>query len=274
MMDRRMIELNRKAWDTIALGYQADTRISTDDVHYGPLGLGERELGLLGEVAGKRIMEIGCGGGQNSIALAKRGAKVVGTDPSTRQLEYAKRLSRREGLDISFVEAFAEDLDRFQDASFDLAISSYSLGYASDLDRAFREAWRILVPGGHLVFCLTHPWSAAVGWFLMGEKPEIGDYARWPVEDEWEWVCSNGARARMRERLWTLAQIMNMLIDAGFDIERVMEQAFEDIEAPGAAGRLPYLHRIDTGSKEYLIGRKLPGTLLIKARKKPTSNVG
>jgi len=272
LIDRRITEFNRRAWNTIAEGYQADTCISTDDAHYGPLGLGERELGLLGDVVGKRIIEIGCGGGQNSIALAKQGAKVVGIDPSTGQLDYARRLSRKEGLDIPFVEASAEDLSRFQNASFDLAVSSYSLGYADDLGRAFREAWRILVPGGHLVFCLTHPWSAAVGWFLMGEKAEVGDYARWPVEEEWEWVCSNGARAPMRERLWTVAQIMNMLIDAGFGVERVVEQAFEDIEAPEAARRLPYVHRLDTSSKEYLVGRKLPGTLLVKARKRLATN--
>ncbi len=78
------------------------------------------------------------------------------------------------------------------------------------------------------------------------DAPEVGDYARWPIDHGWEWVFANGTKARMRERLWTLAQVMNMLIDAGFEIERVVEQAFEDMKARGAAGRLPYVHRVDT----------------------------
>ncbi|HSR35450.1 MAG TPA: hypothetical protein VLY63_33190, partial [Anaerolineae bacterium] len=74
MYRHKTIERNRQSWDTISANYQAHTRISTDDVHYGPLAPGERELGLLGNILGKHILEIGCGGGQNSIALTKWGA--------------------------------------------------------------------------------------------------------------------------------------------------------------------------------------------------------
>ena len=50
MVDRKTLELNRRGWNEISANYQAGTYISTDDVHYGPLGLGERSLGLLGDV--------------------------------------------------------------------------------------------------------------------------------------------------------------------------------------------------------------------------------
>lgn len=68
MVDHKIIELNHRSWDTISAHYQASTRISTDNVHYGPLAPGER------------VIEIGCGG-QNGIALAKWGATCVGVDP-------------------------------------------------------------------------------------------------------------------------------------------------------------------------------------------------
>ena len=47
-------DLNRRGWDLISASYQAERRISTDDVHYGPFAPGERELGLLGEVDSSR----------------------------------------------------------------------------------------------------------------------------------------------------------------------------------------------------------------------------
>jgi len=62
MYEHETVKSNRRSWNTISAHYQASTRISTGDVHYGPLALGERELGLLGNVVRKRVIEIGCGG--------------------------------------------------------------------------------------------------------------------------------------------------------------------------------------------------------------------
>jgi ubiquinone/menaquinone biosynthesis C-methylase UbiE len=270
MVDWDTIELNRSGWDTISAQYQARTRISTTDVHYGPLGLGERELGLLGDVAGKRTIEIGCGGGQNSIVLAKWGATATGLDPSARQIGYARDLAEKEGVEVTFLEGVAEELTSHPDEGFDIALSSYALDYVSDLEAAFREAWRVLVPGGIWVFCLSHPWFQAVGWYLSGdpEEPDIRDYSSWPENDEWDWTYSDGTSARMRDQYRTLAQIVNGLLGAGFLLERIVEQGFEDIVGDAsAAERLPYVDDTDPGSGEYRIGRKLPGTLVIRARK-------
>ena len=60
----------RNGWNIISGSYQMKTRISLEDVHYGPLSAGESELKLLGNVRGKDILEIGCGGGQNAIVLS------------------------------------------------------------------------------------------------------------------------------------------------------------------------------------------------------------
>lgn len=271
MGDRETIELNRCGWDTISDQYQIGTRISTDDVHYGPLGLGERELGLLGDVDSKKIIEIGCGGGQNGIVLAKWGARVVGVDPSKAQLEYARRLARKEGVRVRFVQGVAEDLSAFPDRSFDIALSSYAFDYVTDLTAAYSEAKRVLKPRGLFVFCLGHPWFGAVGWYLAGDvdEPEVRDYGSWPAQDEWDWSYPDGTKARMRDHFRTLAQIINELIGAGFLLERLVEQVYEDVAdgSPENLGRLPYVHEIDVRSKEYVIGRKLPRTLILRARK-------
>jgi len=164
MYEHKTVELNRRSWDTISAQYQANTRISTDDVHYGPMAPGERELGLLGDVTGKRVIEIGCGGGQNSIALTIRVATCVGIDPSPAQIAHARGLALENGVEVQFMEGMAEDLSAFPDGHFDIALSSHAFGYVTDLRRAYDEAWRVLRPGGLFVFCLSHPWFQAVGW--------------------------------------------------------------------------------------------------------------
>ena len=60
--------------------YQADSRIALDDVHYAPFAPGERFYRLMGDVSGKRILELACGGAQNSVALSRWGADVVALD--------------------------------------------------------------------------------------------------------------------------------------------------------------------------------------------------
>ena len=271
MYSHNTIELNRRSWDTIAAQYQASTRISTDDVHYGSLAPGERELGLLGDVVGKRIIEIGCGGGQNAIALAKWGATCVGVDPSPAQIAHARRLALENGVDVQFIVGVAEDLSAFTDAHFDIALSSYAFDYVTDLRRAYDEAWRVLEPGGLFVFCLSHPWFQAVGWHLSGDpdEPEVGDYAAWPAVQEWDWTYEDGATARMRGHLRTLEQIVSELLEAGFVLERLVEQNIEDVAkaSPEELARLPYVSKFDPASQEYQIMRKLPHTLVIRARK-------
>jgi ubiquinone/menaquinone biosynthesis C-methylase UbiE len=271
MHDDEMTEQNRKGWNTISASYQASTRISTDDVHYGPLAPGERELGLLGDVAGKRILEVGCGGGQNAIALTRWGATCVGVDPSTAQLDHAHRLARELDVEVQFDSGVAQDLTSFPDESFDLVLSSYAFDYVADLQQVYREAWRVLKPGGLFVFCLSHPWFLAVGWHLAGdpEAPEIGDYAAWPAVEEWDWRFEDGTAARLQSYLRKLSQIVNELIEAGFRLERLVEQHAEDMAAasPEALARYPYVHQFDRTSGEYRVMRKLPRTLVIRARK-------
>ena len=296
MNEPKTIELNRRSWDIISAHYQASTRISTDDVHYGSLSPGERELGLLGDssaeasaersaeasprsVAGKRVIEIGCGGGQNVIALTKWGATCVGVDPSLAQLAHARRLALDHRLDVQFIEGMAEDLSAFPDESFDIALSSYAFDYVTNLRRAYNEVWRVLCspdpasgkPGGLFVFCLSHPWFQAVGWHLAGDSdaPDVANYAAWPAVEEWDWTYDDGTTARMRGHLRTLDHIVNELIEAGFALERLVEQNIEDVAkvSPEELARFPYASKFDPTSQEYRIMRKLPHTLIIRARK-------
>jgi ubiquinone/menaquinone biosynthesis C-methylase UbiE len=271
MSKQQTIPLNRDGWNRISASYQAERRISTDDVHYGPLAPGERELGLLGSVAGRTVIEIGCGGGQNAIALARWGAICTGVDPSQAQLVHAHRLAVEHGVEIQFANGTAENLTAFPDEAFDIALSAYAFDYVADLQQAYAQAWRVLKPGGVFVFCLSHPWFQAVGWHLAGEPdaPEVEDYAAWPVAEDWNWSFQDGTTASLRDHLRPLAQIVNELIEAGFALEKLVEQNFADVagKPDEQLTHLPYLYAIDSETREYQIARKLPRTLIIRARK-------
>jgi SAM-dependent methyltransferase len=89
---------NRETWDGRSDDYQARNAEfigRKDEPRWGMWQLPESELQILGDVAGKDVLELGCGAAQWSILLAGRGARVVGLDNSARQLEHARRSMQR-----------------------------------------------------------------------------------------------------------------------------------------------------------------------------------
>lgn len=149
---------NREAWNSYAEEYQAAWHEALDnDVFWGPGIPGESRLRLLGDVRGKDVLEIGCGGGQAGVHLATLGARVTALDVAPRQLEHGRELARRRGVEVRFMEASADDFSALPDASFDVAFSSYAMGFVEDATKAFREAFRVLRPGGTYAFSWGSP---------------------------------------------------------------------------------------------------------------------
>lgn len=148
---------NAAAWDRHSAAYQQGASLPTDVAHYGPDIATEAELRLLGDLKGKRVLELGCGGAQCSIAFAKHGAVALGVDFSAEQLAFAKRLCEREGVRVELHHGDLADLAFVRAESIDLVFSSYTFGYVEDLGRVFRQVHRVLKRGAPLVFSLPHP---------------------------------------------------------------------------------------------------------------------
>lgn len=127
------------------------------DVQYGPDVVTEAELRLLGNLAGKRVLELGCGAGQSLAALAKKGAHAIGLDFDAAQLAAAKRLADAEGVRVELHQGDLADLAFMRGDSVDLVLSTYALGFVEDLNRVFRQVHRVLKEGAPLVFSLPHP---------------------------------------------------------------------------------------------------------------------
>ncbi|MDQ1712896.1 MAG: hypothetical protein QOE45_2346 [Frankiaceae bacterium] len=142
---------NAAFWDAYAPGYQRDhaSELGTASFVWSPEGAREDDLGLLGAVEGRRVLDVGCGAGQTTRWLAARGARVAAFDLSMAQLRLAGA--------GPYVRADAESLP-FADAAFDLACSAYgALPFVADSARVMREVARVLRPGGRWVFSVTHP---------------------------------------------------------------------------------------------------------------------
>jgi SAM-dependent methyltransferase len=148
---------NASAWDHYASTYQAGARLPTDVVHFGPDLPDETTLRLLGEVKGRRVLDLGCGGGQAAIACAKQGASVIGVDFSAEQLAIARRLCEQEAVKVELRHGDLADLAFLSSDSVDLVFSASALDYIEDISRVFRQCHRVLKVGAPLVFSCKHP---------------------------------------------------------------------------------------------------------------------
>ncbi len=137
---------------------------------WGPEGLSEADAHLLGDVAGRRVLEVGAGTAQCARWLLAAGADPVALDLSATMLRRGHELGVRAGLVVPLVQADAAALP-FAAESFDLACSAYGgVPFVADSAAVMREVARVLRPGGRWVFSVTHP----VRWSFPDDPGEAG----------------------------------------------------------------------------------------------------
>ncbi|MER3396043.1 MAG: hypothetical protein C4318_01065 [Acidimicrobiia bacterium] len=147
-------------WDSIAPDFYRAFPPAPQRLSYGPLVAGENDLKLLGSVTGKRILDLGCGAGFGSIALAKSGAHVIAVDFSAQRLQIARRLAEREEARVEFRQAGLSELIFIPADSIDIVVSAWSLNFTQEWSRVFRAVSRVLAPSGIFVLSVEHPiWS-------------------------------------------------------------------------------------------------------------------
>jgi SAM-dependent methyltransferase len=221
-------ERNRELWTEENRRYYHDRarpKWAADEITWGIWAVPERTLGVLGDVAGLDVVELGCGTAYFSAWLARRGARPVGVDVTPAQLETARQLQAELDLRFPLLEAPAEQVP-LPDASFDLAISEYGASIWCDPDRWIPEASRLLRPGGRLVFLcnstlsiLCSPDDGPVEERLL--RPQFGMW-------RFEWP-EGGVNYHLAHGDW-----IRVLRDAGFVVEALHElQAPADAVDPG-----------------------------------------
>jgi SAM-dependent methyltransferase len=183
---------NREVWTKANAEYtdrKARQSWAREEIDWGMFSGPESEIGALGEVAGKDVVELGCGTAYFGAWLARSGARVTGVDPTPAQLETARRMQEEFDLHFPLVEAGAEDVP-LPDESFDLAVSEYGASIWADPERWIAEAARLLRSGGRLVFLcnstlsiLCAPDEGKVEEQLIRSHADLGRI-EWPGEDE------------------------------------------------------------------------------------------
>lgn len=216
---------NREVWTKANAEYtdrKARESWAKDEIDWGMFSGPESELGALGELAGKDVIELGCGTAYFGAWLAKRGARVTGVDVTPAQLETARRMSEEFAIPIELVEGSAEDVP-LPDASFDLAVSEYGASIWCDPERWIAEAARLLRPGGRLAFLcnstlsiLCAPDEGKVEERLVRSQAELGRF-EWPGEDEGvNYHLSHG-------------ELIRILRANGFEVEALHERLASDV---------------------------------------------
>lgn len=249
---------NRTWWDGEADGYQSEhgaflgNDVSGGDFVWGPERLREAEAGLLGEVTGRDVLEIGCGAAPCARWLAARGANVVGLDVSAGMLAHAVDAMRADERPVPLVLAGAEQLP-FGDESFDLACSAFgAIPFVSDSARVMREVARVLRPGGRWVFATNHP----MRWMFLddpgpdGLTVQISYFDRTPYSE-----ADADGNLTYVEHHRTMGDRVREIVAAGLVLDDVVEPEWpDDLDA-------------EWGQWSPLRGALFPGTAIFVTRK-------
>jgi SAM-dependent methyltransferase len=188
----------------------------------------DKALRLVG-FSGQSVLDLACGPGRHSLALARRGYRVTGVDRSRYLLDKARALAGQGGVDVEWVEADMRSFVRPE--AFDLGLSLFSsFGYfETDEDNrlVLQNLWRSLRPGGVCVLDLMGRETLARRFqpVLCHELPDGGLLVDRPlVLDDWtrvqsEWILIRGESARrfhIRLRLYSGNELKQLLSQVGF----------------------------------------------------------
>jgi SAM-dependent methyltransferase len=223
---RRDAERNAANWTEANRDYtdeNAETNWAFDEISWGVWGVDESTLNVLGDVAGLDVVELGCGTAYFSAWLAKLGARPVGVDITPAQLETARRMQAKTGIEFPLVEADAGRTG-LPDACCDLVVSEYGASLWVDPYRWIPEAARLLRPGGRIAFLTNSPLvvlcsvdEGAATTTL--QRPQFGMH-------RFEWAGEIGVEFHLSHSEWIAVLRAN-----GFELERLIEvQAPPDAE--------------------------------------------
>ena len=243
----------KKFWEDLSYRYQKKHKIPIKSVHYGPGVPDENKLKLLGNVRAKYVLELGCGGAQCGIAMAKKGAIVTGIDISKNQLKFAKQLAEKNKVKINLIQRSFQDLNKFNSNSYDVVFSAYALHYSPNLSKVFRQVYRVLKKKGLFVFSFDHPF-----WSCISPKNFKIKYNYFKtgkiVEKE---VWRDGSKHMYVGYFRKVSDLYNNLKETGFETEKILE--------PYSGGET-WLVKDSSYPKKLM--EMIPTTIIFKARKK------
>lgn len=241
-MDKSSIhKTNTTFWDTKENEVLGATALPL----YGAF-VSEEKCQLFGDVAGTKVLEIGCGSGQSLQYLGERqAAELWGTDISEQQIEKTTQLLTSNGLSAQLICSPMEEECGIPEDYFDFVYSVYAIGWTTDLEGTFRRIASYLKKDGALIFSWSHPIHKCV----VAENDMLV-FKKCYFDESWYSVSLGDSTLTLSDR--KLSTYVNALSKAGFVIEQMIEQSEDEL-----------MHDSDFAKK----AKMLPVTFVIKARK-------
>ena len=222
------IQINKSLWNKKVGAHLDSPFYDMNSFLKGSTSLRSIELDLLGDIKGKSILHLQCHFGQDTISLARMGAKCVGVDFSDKAIIKAKELAQNEQLSCEFICSNVYDLPNVLNQQFDLVFTSYGvIPWLPDLMKWAEIIEYFLNPSGKFIFVEFHPvvWMFDDGFkgikhSYFNEKPivelEQGTYADREANISGEYVCWNHS----------LGEVMSSLGQQNLNIEHFQEYDF------------------------------------------------
>lgn len=234
---------NTEFWNTIGSEFLGSTALPS----YGGY-ITEDKLNLLGNLANKKVLEIGCGNGRSLKYVFDKGATDLwGIDISPNQVKRTKNFLVLQGISAELKCAPMEDDCGIPTNYFDLVYSVYGIGWTTDLNKTFRQIYSYLKKDGVFIFNWSHPIHKCVS--LENNKLIFSNSY---FDEEWYSATMGDKKIMLSNR--KLSTYINALADNGFMIEKLVEDNDEDL----------------VNAEETEFSRKakmLPVAFVIKARK-------
>lgn len=224
---RQLVEQNQRAWNSVA-GQRDELRDFPGGAFFrdGGTTLGRIELDVLGDVAGKQLLHLGCASGGDTLSWALEGAIVTGVDISDVAVNLARQKAAQAGLDARFIQADLADLDHAVGPSlFDVVyVKAGVLCWVPDIASLAKAVSKTLHEGGRLLIYELHPLALVVdadeGRISVGSdyfgrgRPELVEEALLTgvptIEPRYQFT-------------WPLGDVVTALTAAGLSIDRLTE---------------------------------------------------
>lgn len=180
---------------------------------------------LVPNVENKKILDLGCGYGENCKYYKLLGAsRVLGIDISNHMIDIANKYNKLE--DIEYKVLSMEDISTIEE-TFDIVLSSLAFHYIKDYKKLIKDIYNLLTKDGYLIFSQEHPLVTST---ILSKNLTSNHQI---IDDKWYLLLSDYNRIGLREKLWNdqivekyhrnFSEIINTLIDVGFKIDTILE---------------------------------------------------
>jgi len=239
--------------------YPHGAELPVDTVRFAPDvddSVLNRLFGSVGVIEGKRVLDLGCGAGGSSLALARTGGHVIAVESSTARLTQARAAAEIAQMKVEFHHSDLADLAFLRADSIDLVIAVYSLAGVQDLGRVFRQLHRIMKPEAALVMSLPHPFSLMLDLDADEQSTPYLTRTSWS-EQAISWRASGDEGVT---HVHQVSELFTSLTRANFRVDALVEP--ESVVGPSST-RIPSVHFSE-------LADWVPSSLVIRARKEGT----